>query len=196
MDAPQDPQRRANNNEEGSNYQSPPVYRAPEVVRQPVPQTLDSQSSYSQAGEAHVETKRQSYFDPAGNLVEKQEQIVDDPYQRRFNLVNRSTQIIYFVLGLVEVMLGLRFLLRLIDAEATTGFTSFIYNFTNPFVVPFNGIFNDQTLNRGGILELSTVVAMVIYALVAYGIAKLLYVVFAPNRSSGGVYTKTRRRQF
>jgi uncharacterized protein YggT (Ycf19 family) len=141
-----------------------------------------------------VETVHQSYVDPAGNLIEKQEQIFDDPYQRRFTLLNRTTQGIYFLLGVLEVLLALRFLLRIINTDATTGFTNFIYNFTGPFVTPFNGIFNDQAFTRIGVLESSTLVAMLIYALVVYGIVRLIYVVFAPNHSGKEVYTKTRRR--
>lgn len=142
-----------------------------------------------------MESSQQTYYDPAGNLVEKREQVFDDSSQQRLNLINRTTQIIYFLVGLLEVLLTLRFVFRLINADATTGFANFIYNFTHPFVVPFNGIFNDQAIARVGVLEFSTLVAMVIYALVGYGIARLLYVLFAPNRSSQEVYSKTLRRR-
>jgi len=196
MERPIDPQIRANREEDGVNYPSPTAYPSPERPIPPTPQNIDSRRSYSQAGEAHVETVRQQYYDPAGNLVDKQEQVVDDPYQRRYNQINRTTQIIYFVLGLVEVLLALRFLFRLINAEANTGFANFIYNFTRPFVAPFNGLFNDQALNQTGMLEFSTLVAMAIYALVVYGIVKLLYVLLAPNRSTAEVYTDTRSRRF
>jgi uncharacterized protein YggT (Ycf19 family) len=142
-----------------------------------------------------VEFSQQTYYDSAGNLVEKQKQVFDDSYQHRLNLINRTTQIIYFLLGLVEVLLTLRFVFRLINADATTGFANFIYNFTRPFVEPFQGIFNDQALSQVGKLEFSTLVAVVIYALVGYGIVRLLYVLFAPKRSSEEVYTKTLRRR-
>jgi uncharacterized protein YggT (Ycf19 family) len=161
----------------------------------PLAPPFDSQRSYSQAGQAQVETVRETYFDQAGSLVEKQEQVSDDPYQRRLNLINRTTRLLYFVLSLIEVLLALRFLFRLINADATTGFANFIYNFTSPLVGPFNGIFNDQALNRAGVLEISTLVAMAIYCLVGYGIARLVYVLFVPNRNSEEVYTKTRRRR-
>lgn len=195
MKTPLNPQSQVNREEEVNYPPPPPVNPSPERLIPPTSGVLDSQRSYSQAGEASVESSQQTYYDPAGNLVEKQEQVIDDSYQRRHNLINRTAQIIYFLLGLMEVLLALRFVFRLINADANTGFASFIYNFTRPFVAPFQGIFNDQTLSQVGVLEFSTLVAMVIYALVGYGIVRLLYVLFAPNRSSKEVYTKTLRRR-
>ncbi|OJV91483.1 MAG: hypothetical protein BGO39_21755 [Chloroflexi bacterium 54-19] len=101
----------------------------------------------------------------------------------------------YFVLGVLEILLAVRFVFRLLGADTSNGFANFIFNVSTPFVGPFNGIFNDQTLSRVGVLEISTLLAMVIYALVAWGIVKLMYVLFAPNRSTEEVHSTTRRRR-
>jgi len=196
MDAPLDPRRVVNREEqEGLNYPFQPVYPPPvRPNQQPLPPPLDNQRNYSQSGNAQVETVRESYYDQSGALVEKQEQVVDDPYMHRNNLLARTRQIIYFVLGILEVLLTLRLFLRIINASSTAGFANFIYNFSSPFVAPFNGIFNnDQVLNRDVIIEFSTILAMVIYALLTYGVVKLLYILFGPNRSSKEVYTASRR---
>jgi len=160
-----------------------------------IPPPVDKQRSYSQSGNTQVKTVHDSYYDPSGALVEKQEQVVEDSFTRRNNILDRTTQIIYFVAGMLEVLLGLRLLLRFISADNTSGFASFIYNLSAPFVAPFNGIFdNDQVLNRAGIIEFSTILAMLIYALLAYGVVKLIYILFAPHRSSKEVFTASRRR--
>jgi uncharacterized protein YggT (Ycf19 family) len=197
MDAPLDPRGRVNHEREAlPAYPVQPVYQPLGRPDQPPPLPPDSQRHYSQADNTRVETVRQSYYDPSGALVEQQAQVVDDPYIRRRNRLDRIAQIIYFVLGMVEVLLVLRFVLRIINADNTAGFASFIYNFSSPFVAPFNGIFNnDQVFNRAGVVELSTLVAMVIYAVLAYGMVKLLYILFGPERSSQEVYTTSRRRR-
>jgi uncharacterized protein YggT (Ycf19 family) len=198
MDAPLDPQRRVKQTGEVViDYPNQPVNQTPLMPDQPIPQPINNQRNYSQAGNARVETVRQSYYDPTGALVEKQEQVVDDPFTRRHNILERTTQIIYFLLGILEVLLALRVLLRFINADNTSGFANFIYNFSAPFIAPFNGIFNnDQVLNRVGVIEFSTLLAMVIYALFAYGMIRLLYIVFEPNRSSKEIYTTSSRRKF
>jgi hypothetical protein len=61
------------------------------------------------------------------------------------------------------------------------------------FVGPFNGIFNDQTIGNTGVFEVSTLIAMLIYALIAWGIVSLARVVFAPTPTDGGTITTTRR---
>lgn len=195
MDAPIDPRRKVVREEEVVDYTPvQPVYQQPVVPVQPAP-AVDNQRSYSQVGGAQVESTRQGYYDAAGNLVQREDQVFDDPYTRRFNGLDRIARVIYFVLGVLEVLLALRFLFRLISADSTNGFANFIFNFTGPFVAPFNGIFNDQALTRTGVLEFSTLLAMAIYALIAYGIVKLLYVLLTPNRSTEEIHSSTRRRQ-
>jgi hypothetical protein len=170
-----------------------PVATAQPVVVGPAP-AVDSQRSYSQVGDMRVENVRQGFYDAAGNLVERQEQVFDDPYARRLNVLDRTARIIYFVMGVLEVLLALRFLFRIINAETTNGLVNFIYNFTAPFVAPFNGIFNDQSLQRGSLVEISTLLAMVLYAILTYGVIQLLYLLFTPGRSSRSVFSSSRRR--
>jgi uncharacterized protein YggT (Ycf19 family) len=169
------------------------VATAHPVVVEPAP-AVDSQRSYSQVGDMRVENVRQGFYDAAGNLVERQEQVFDDPYARRLNVLDRTARIIYFVMGVLEVLLALRFLFRVINAETTNGLVNFVYNFTAPFVAPFNGIFNDQSLQRGSLIEISTLLAMVLYSILTYGIIQLLYLLFTPGRSSRSVFSSTRRR--
>jgi uncharacterized protein YggT (Ycf19 family) len=196
MDAPIDPRRKVIREEEVVDYPPvQPVYQQPVVPVQPAP-VVDNQRSYSQVGDSRVETNRQGFYDADGNLVQREDQVFDDPYTRRYNGLDRTAQIIYFLLGVLEILLALRFLFRLLSADTSNGFANFIINFTAPFVAPFNGIFNDQALTRTGVFEFSTLLAMAIYALIAYGIVKLLYVLLAPNRSTGEVHSSTRRRQF
>lgn len=196
MDSPIDPRRRVVREEEVVDYvpaqQVMPVQ--PVVPVQPAP-VVDNQSTYSRVGDARVESSRQGFYDANGNLMEREEQVFDDPYTRRYNGLDRAAQVIYFVLGLLEILLAVRFIFRLLGADTGNGFANFIFNVTTPFVGPFNGIFNDQALSKVGVFEISTLLAMAIYALIAWGIVKLMYILFAPNRSTQEVHSTTRRRR-
>jgi hypothetical protein len=65
---------------------------------------------------------------------------------------------------------------------------------THVFVGPFNGIFNDQAIGNS-VFEFSTLVAMIVYALLAWGIVSLGRLVFAPvNPASQNVMTTRRNR--
>lgn len=87
---------------------------------------------------------------------------------------NTATNIVWFIAGVLLVLLAFRFVLLLLGANQDNGFANLVYSITYPFAVPFFGLFG-YTLHYGvSQFELSTLVAMVVYALIAYGIARLL----------------------
>ncbi len=88
-----------------------------------------------------------------------------------------SGRIVYYILGLLEVLLGFRLVFKLLGANPGSGFVSFIYSMSEIFLVPFNAIFRSastQGIETESLLEPSTIIAMVVYALAAWGIVKLL----------------------
>jgi hypothetical protein len=85
----------------------------------------------------------------------------------------RGTQIVWFLLGLLEALLAFRFVLKLMGANPTAGFTSFIYAVTWPFAAPFLTVFKMTTV-QGSIFEWTTLLAMLVYWLIAAGIVRLL----------------------
>jgi YGGT family protein len=84
-------------------------------------------------------------------------------------VIFRAHQIIWYILGFVEIMLGFRIALKALGANPESGFTSFIYGLTNPFALPFQGIFR-TSVSYGSVFEWSTLVAALVYAVIAYGI--------------------------
>ena len=84
----------------------------------------------------------------------------------------RGTQIVWYVLGLVEVLLAFRFVLKLLGANPDAGFSSFIYGVTYLFAAPFLSVFR-VTEVAGNVLEWTTLLAMFVYLVLAYGIIKL-----------------------
>ena len=84
----------------------------------------------------------------------------------------KGTQIVWYLLSLLEVLLAFRFLLKLTGANPEAGFTSFIYAVTWPFATPFLAVFPTTTV-QGSILEWTTLLAMLVYWIVAFAIVKL-----------------------
>jgi len=84
----------------------------------------------------------------------------------------KGTQIVWYLLSLLEVLLAFRFLLKLTGANPEAGFTSFMYAITWPFATPFLAVFPRTTI-QGSILEWTTLLAMLVYWIVAFAIVKL-----------------------
>ena len=85
----------------------------------------------------------------------------------------RGTQIVWYVFSVVEALLLLRFFLKLIGANPGAGFSDFIYSITYPLVAPFLYVANSPQI-AGAVFEWTTLLALFVYWLVAWGIVKLL----------------------
>jgi uncharacterized protein YggT (Ycf19 family) len=95
------------------------------------------------------------------------------PALRKKESIFRTYQVIWYILGVIQVLLGLRFLMRLLAANPANPFVSFIYTLSGIFVAPFQTIF--PTPGGGGsVLEISTLFAMIIYWLLAVGLIKVM----------------------
>src|ERR1700722_9249287 len=84
----------------------------------------------------------------------------------------RGTQIVWYIAGLLEVLLAFRFLLKLFGANPYAGFSSFIYGATYPFAAPFLSVFRITSV-QGSIFEWTTLLAMVVYWLIAVALTNL-----------------------
>lgn len=88
----------------------------------------------------------------------------------------RTYQVIWYILSIVEIILAFRILLRFVGANPSSGFTAFIYALSNPFAVPFLGVLY-PSISGNNILEWSTLIAMGVYFLIAWGIIELLQII-------------------
>jgi len=111
--------------------------------------------------------------------------------ERRLRLA-LITQITWAVLGLLEILLGLRFLLKLIAANPDSGFAVFIYGITKPFIAPFALLVGTPTAG-GVIFEATTLIAMAIFALLFWGIVSVIRI--AVNRPIARTSTRSTREQ-
>ena len=131
-----------------------------------------------------VEIYEERYVEPAPVYQERYVNpapVVEESYvERRKRRDPRYTlarigRVIYFIFGVIEALIAIRVVLRLLGANPRSGFASFIYNITGPFVAPFRGLFNEPALSTNQVLEFSSIVAIIVYALLAYAIVRLLH---------------------
>ncbi len=87
----------------------------------------------------------------------------------------RGTQIVWYLLGLLEILLAFRLVLKLFAANSTAVFTSFIYGITYVFTAPFLSVFSITKVS-GNIFEWTTLLAMFVYWIIAIGIVKLFLI--------------------
>jgi len=85
--------------------------------------------------------------------------------------------LVYFFFGIAEILLAFRLILKLTGASISSAFVGLIYGLTGIFILPFEGIFRRgyaQGVETTSVLEPSTIVAIIVYVVLAWGIVKLL----------------------
>ena len=120
------------------------------------------------------------------------EQVTCDVAAERRQGTNQINQIMYTILGILEIGLGLRLVLKVIAANASSGFADFIYGITAPFIAPFAGLVGTPT-SGGTILEITTLIAMAVYALLFWIILQVLAI--ATARPSARSVSRTTNEQ-
>lgn len=93
-------------------------------------------------------------------------------HNSRDQQVSKAAQIVWFIIGVIVALLALRIVLALLGANLANAFASFIYDITDPFVAPFRGLLQIGEFQAGvSRFELETVVAILVYLLIGWGIA-------------------------
>jgi YggT family protein len=107
--------------------------------------------------------------------------ITSDPYASRREWSLKVPNAIYLLFGILEGLLGIRFILSLLGANPDAGFAQFIYGITQPFIAPFVGLFGTPSFG-GSVFEWNALVALLIYALLAWVLVKVVGLVMGDTR--------------
>lgn len=84
-----------------------------------------------------------------------------------------AQRVVWFIAGVMSIIIALRFALLLLGANRGAGFTDLVYSLSAPLVAPFVGIFGEPSYGVS-VFEVSSLLAIAVYLLVAWGIAKLI----------------------
>lgn len=132
--------------------------------------------------EQQVSEVRTSNKEPKSNLD-----------QRLFTF--KATYLIWLALIMLEGLIALRISLKMIGANANSGFAVLVYNLSNIFLFPFAGLTPSYT-SGAIVLEVSSFIAMAVYALLFWGIERVVWVIFyRPREAPVAVTQRTSSEQ-
>ena len=139
---------------------------------------------------AGVERRESVVTNEAG--VEHRERTVQDVGAEQRQWILKISQVVWLFIGIVEVMAGLRVLLKLIGANPENSFASFVYNFAGVFLSPFFSLTGSPSSN-GIVLEIPSLIGMLVYALLGWVIVGAILPLFdRPTTRSSSTYDRTR----
>ena len=113
--------------------------------------------------------------DPAGATVQQHTKRVQT--EAAPDTKTTAQNIVWYIVGFAEILIGLRFVLKLFGANPSSSFVDVTYNITGVLTAPFDTIFGVATATEGqvsSVFEPSILVAAAVYALIAWGIVKLI----------------------
>ena len=181
------------------------VIRNEEVLVEGEPQqTVVSQTTVGTPGVAPAPatgatTVQTASTSPGDRVMQRNvaEEVID-PAGEKAASVDWFSRIVWFLVGLMSILLLLRFVLLASGADASAGFSQLIYSLTDWMVAPFVGLFGRSIQYPGaaatGVIEFELLVAIVVYMLIGWGITKLAQLALGTNRTSSTVYSDTERR--
>lgn len=115
-------------------------------------------------------------------LHEVRQRVVRDAGAEHAGQLARVVQIIWVLFAALEMLLGLRVVLKLIGANEANAFANFVYNLSQIFLWPFQSLTASPAAG-GMVLEVPTLVAMVVYALAGWLLVRLLWLIFERPRA-------------
>ena len=148
-------------------------------------------SDYQTTHDASIDRRQETVVTQQPGYVASEQVTHDVASERRQGLL-LFNQILWTLLGGLEVLLVLRLMLKLLAANPNSGFAVFIYGITGAFTAPFSGLFATPAAG-GSVFETTTIVAMLVYALIFWGIMRIIPIF--TNRPSARTFTRTSREQ-
>lgn len=103
-------------------------------------------------------------------------------YYRAGGYNSRAVAAVWWIVGLIDALIAIRFLLKLLGANPAP-FVRFIYDITWPLVSWFHGIFNTDQVGRA-VLEPESLVALAVYTLIGWGIVSFIRIMGRPSRTT------------
>jgi hypothetical protein len=126
--------------------------------------------------------EQQAGVTPSGKSITREKTEVSSSEAEKQVGVWTFNRFILYLAGVIETLLIFRFTLKILGANPTSPFVSFIYSLSGIFESPFRGIFRTavtEGIETVSVLEPSTIFAMLIYFVLAIGITQLVRILTA-----------------
>lgn len=122
-----------------------------------------------------------------------QRRVVSNPALDQRVTVSRINQVIWLLFGFLEALIVIRIVLKMIGANPGAAFAALVYGVTDVFLWPFAGL--TPTPGVGPYqFEFSSVIGLIVYALIAWGVTKLIWILFFRADSTTVTSYREQRR--
>jgi len=121
------------------------------------------------------------------NVDTNADKIMTTPVKAGATKSETTEYLIYYIFGALEILLAFRLVLKILGASTSSAFVGFIYGLSGIFIMPFEGIFRrgvSEGLETASVLEPATLVAIIVYAFVGWGIVKLVRISSGEQQAS------------
>jgi hypothetical protein len=151
-------------------YSDDPFYSQPTERSRQAPQPQQEPPYYSPDPYAPNTVTPPPPYNQSSNYPEQRP---SDPYRERQKAsatkygVGKLIDYLKWVLLVLEVLFTLRFLLKLLGADPSNPFASFLYGLSGFFLGPFSGLVHNPTFGATTyhVFEWTTLIGMLVYAL-------------------------------
>jgi uncharacterized protein YggT (Ycf19 family) len=89
----------------------------------------------------------------------------------------RAMDMIYLIFGVIDGLLIIRVVMKLLGANTAAPFTQWVYHVTDFFLAPFRNLL-PAIGNNNSVLEMSVIIAILVYLLIAWVLARLMAIIF------------------
>lgn len=140
---------------------------------------------YRQTGQYDEEVvsrvEQRDVVGPNGEVVRQDVAVAEfvDNVEARQSRAVWLENLIYFIFGGIALLIAARVLLLAIGANPDNGFTNFIYRLSRIFVAPFTSMVEAIELGTTAVFEVSSVLAIFVYLVIAWLLARLVFLISA-----------------
>ena len=129
-----------------------------------------------------IDQQKRVVVQQSGDHVHE-EQVVQNVNLEYREMLHKVTQFIWLLFGGLEALIGIRVILMLIGANPANPFTAFVYQLSSLFLWPFQNIVVNPAF-QNSVLEITSIIAMIVYPLIGWAIVRLIWVLFYRAPSS------------
>ena len=123
-----------------------------------------------------IDQRKKVVVHQSGDHVHE-EQVVQNVNLEYREAIHKVTQFIWLLFGGLEALIGIRVILMLIGANPANPFTALVYQLSELFLWPFRNIVANPGF-QNYTLEITSLIAMIVYALIGWAIVRLIWVLF------------------
>ena len=123
-----------------------------------------------------IDRRKRVVVQQSGDRV-YEEHVVQNVNLEYREAIYKVTQFIWLLFGALEALIGIRVILMLIGANPANPFALLVYELSDLFLWPFRNIVANPGF-QNHILEITSIIAMIVYPLVGWAIVRLIWVIF------------------